>query len=112
MKKIFDLRGNRYQLLVAVDGQDAFDISHDFAGKIDLLVSNVQMPGITGPDLAAKLKESRPDMKIILMSGYSQGLLILDHGWSFIQKPFAPHAILDKIEQILAQPADGDAPRD
>ena len=100
VKKILQPQKDRYNLLLATDGQHAFEIAHTFEGKIDLLISNVQMPGITGPDLAARLKESRPEMKIMLMSGYPQGLLILDHGWNFLQKPFFPRAILQKIENF------------
>ena len=95
-------------MLLATDGQNAFEIAQAHEGKIDLLISNVQMPGMTGPDLAARLKESRPEMKIMLISGYSQGLLILDNGWNFLQKPFTPKAILEKVESILAEPVSGD----
>lgn len=107
VQKILAPRKDKYNVLLATDGQHAFEIADTYEGKIDLLISNVQMPGITGPDLAARLKESRPEMKIMLMSGYPQGLLILDNGWNFLQKPFFPKAILQKIEEILAEPVSG-----
>ncbi len=102
--KILDSRKDRFNTLIAVDGKDAFDIAARYEGDIHLLVSNVQMPGITGPDLAAALKQSRPNMRVMLMSGYPQGILLLDHTWHFLQKPFMPKAVIDKIESILAQP--------
>ena len=59
------------------------------------------MPGMTGPDLAKELKQSRPNLRVLLVSAYPQGILMLDSGWSFLQKPFLPKAILDKVRQTL-----------
>ena len=73
-------------------------------GTIDLLVSNVQMPNMTGPDLAKSLRQGRPGLRVLLISGYPQGLLMLDTGWWFLQKPFPPKAIIDKIHEVIAVP--------
>jgi len=70
--------------------------------KIDLLLSDVMMPEITGPDLATKLKQSRPEMKVILMSGFVGGeLLVLNHGWHFIQKPFVANELVARVNAVL-----------
>jgi DNA-binding response OmpR family regulator len=93
-----------YPLLIATDGPQALQIARTFAGRIDLLVSNVQMPGMTGPDLARELRRSRPGLRILLISGYSQGVLMLDQGWNFLNKPFRPSAILAKVKDVLSKP--------
>jgi FixJ family two-component response regulator len=75
---------------------------------IALLVSNVQMPGMTGPDLARELRRSRPNLRVMLISPDPQGVLVLDSGWSFLQHPFPQSAILDKVKQILNSPPSTD----
>ena len=96
------LKKDGYSILVATDGQEALQIAGEHpADGIDLLVSNVQMPGMTGPDLAKELKQSRPNLRVLLVSAYPQGILMPDSGWSFLQKPFLPKAILDKVRQTL-----------
>jgi two-component system cell cycle sensor histidine kinase/response regulator CckA len=70
--------------------------------NIDLLLSDVMMPGISGPDLATKLKQSRPEMNVILMSGFVGGeLLVLNHGWHFIQKPFVANELVARVNAVL-----------
>jgi DNA-binding NtrC family response regulator len=60
------------------------------------------MPGMTGPDLAKTLKKQRPKMRIILMSAYPDGaMLVLNYGWHFIQKPFMPLALVGRIKHVL-----------
>jgi len=59
-------------------------------------------PDLSGPDLALKLKESRPEMRVILMSGCPvDGMLVLNYGWYFIQKPFVPMQLVEKINEVL-----------
>ena len=79
-------------------------LAHEHDGAIDLLLSNVQMPHMTGPDLAKSLKQARPGLRVMLISGDPQGLLMLDTGWWFLQKPFLPKAIIDKIHEVMAAP--------
>jgi DNA-binding NtrC family response regulator len=77
-------------------------IEAKFAGTIDLLLSDVMMPDTSGPDLAKKLKKQRPQMRIILMSGYADGeLLLLNYGWHFMQKPFMPRALVGRVKDVL-----------
>lgn len=64
-----------------------------FTGTIHLLLCDVMMPDMCGPDLAKAMIARRSDMRVMLMSGYADGgLLILNHGWHFIKKPFLPAA--------------------
>ena len=70
-----------------------------------MLLSDVQMPGMTGPDLGEALKKSRSDMRVMFMSGFSGGdLLVLNYGWAFIQKPFVPVKLLEMIDVVLHTP--------
>ena len=98
------LREGGYDLMIAVDGQDALQKAEDRKGFIDLLVSDIQMPGITGPDLAAALRRTHPELRVMFMSAYPQGLLVLDTGWHFIKKPFLSKVLLEKIVQIMQKP--------
>ena len=87
----------------ACHGQEALEIAYRTDG-LDLLVSNIQMPGITGPDLAKQLPEIHPNLHILLISAYPQGVLTLDNGWHFFKKPFHPKALIEKIKQVLRDP--------
>ena len=92
-----------YSVLEAYSGPDAITISERHDGKIDLLLSDIVMPGMTGVELADQLKTLRPDMRIMFMSGYDDGRLVLHKGWQFIRKPFVPSALTRKIKDLLAE---------
>ena len=53
-------------------------------------LSDFQMPGMTGVDLATQITLQRPQIKVLLMSGYPSGMLVLNEGWQFLPKPFIP----------------------
>ena len=96
------LEDAHFTVLTASSAKKAIGIEAEFPGTIDLLLSDVMMPGMSGPDLAQKLKEERPKMRIILMSAYPDGaLLVLNYGWHFIQKPFMPQALVGRIKHVL-----------
>src|SRR6266851_7178017 len=87
-----------YEVLEAHCSRDAIELSEQHEGTIDLLLSDIVMPGgITGVELARLLKLSRPDMKVILMSGYDQTMLAGDTGWPFIPKPFKPSTLMESV---------------
>src|SRR5262249_19168629 len=89
------LQGGGYQVIEAAGGTEALKQSSHPQGHIDLLLSDIIMPRLGGRQLAARLSESRPDTKVLFVSGYTdpvgQGELILDAGQAFLQKPFYPH---------------------
>ena len=82
------LRSWGYRVISARNGREAMEIAEKHKGPIDLLVSDVTMPEMEGPELAEKLKAKRPRLRVILLSGYSPTGFVIQHGWKFIQKPF------------------------
>ena len=104
------LLSSKYTVLVAPSGEDALRQSREHKGTLHLLLSNVQMPGISGVELATQLNLERPEMQVMLMSGYASGMLVLNTGWHFLHKPFIPSQLLDLISSILNQPSLADAP--
>jgi len=91
-----------FEVLSASSVNEAMRVEADFSGPIQLLLSDIMMPDMCGPDLAQALKQRRPQMRVMLMSGYADGaMLVLNHGWHFIQKPFVPTALLGRVTEIL-----------
>ena len=99
------LRQAHFQVLSARDGADAVKVASKTEGRIDLLLSDVDMPLMSGPDLGLMLKETRPDLHVMLMSGGENGnLLVLNYGWAFIQKPFVSAKLVRMINEVLHSP--------
>jgi two-component system, cell cycle sensor histidine kinase and response regulator CckA len=94
-----------YTVLSAVSGEKALQWAKDFQGPIHLLLTDVVMPEMSGPELANHMASLRPGVKIIFTSGYTvdavarQGML--DPNVAFIQKPYRPKALAKKIRQVL-----------
>lgn len=95
------LKTGGFQVLTAEDGLIALEKARNHDGKIHLLLSNLQMPGMTGIELATQISVQRPDTKVLLMSGLTTGMLVLDKGWQFLPKPFVPDMLKQKIELML-----------
>jgi CheY-like chemotaxis protein len=77
-----------YRVLTAGTGSMGLAESRHFKGEIDLLLSDFQMPGMSGVDLATVMTVDRPQLKVLLMSGFTDGMLVLNEGWHFLAKPF------------------------
>jgi two-component system, cell cycle sensor histidine kinase and response regulator CckA len=97
------LVGFGYKVLMASDGAQALDVSQKYHGQIDLLLSDVVMPGIGGPELAIRLRMKRPTLRVLLMSGYDEHSLGAGGASysSFIAKPFRPEVLAKKIRDVL-----------
>ncbi|HSM85804.1 MAG TPA: response regulator, partial [Candidatus Limnocylindrales bacterium] len=80
-----------YNVLSAAGGKDALAMAREYQGTIDVLLTDVLMPELNGPELAETLRATRPDMKVIFISGYAQGALapagILKPGTVLVNKP-------------------------
>jgi len=91
-----------YHVLSADCAASAIKLAGETTMKIDLLLSDVDMPKMSGPDLGQLLKKGRPDMHVMLMSGGADGnLLVLNYGWAFIQKPFVPSKLVQMVTDVL-----------
>jgi signal transduction histidine kinase len=98
------LRSAGHHVLEASSGDEAVALSARHPGPIDLLLTDVIMPGMSGPELVAKLRGRRPAMTILFMSGYDNELVnkkSLETTASFLQKPFSPRALLKHIDTLL-----------
>ena len=92
----------RLHILQASSGGEAIDTASKYDGTIELLLSDIIMPGgLSGLELAECLTVSRPEIKVLLMSGNSSGSLSMKPGWRFLAKPFRPSDLLDQVEAIL-----------
>jgi two-component system, cell cycle sensor histidine kinase and response regulator CckA len=91
-----------FNVLSASGAQEAIQVESEFAEIIHLLLSDVMMPGMAGPVLAKQLQQKRPHMRVVLMSGFTDGaVLLLNHGWHFIAKPFQANALLNRVNDAL-----------
>jgi two-component system, cell cycle sensor histidine kinase and response regulator CckA len=97
------LAGLGYRVLLAHDGAQALAVSERYHGQIDLLLSDVVMPGIGGPELAVRLRMRRPTLRVLLMSGYDEHSLGAGGAGyaSFIAKPFRPELLAQKVRAVL-----------
>jgi hypothetical protein len=96
------LEGEHFRVLSADSGPAALRLAETTAETIDLLLSDVEMPEISGPDLGEVLKKTRPNIHVMLMSGGDNGnLLVLNYGWAYIQKPFVAEKLVQMIKEVL-----------
>jgi DNA-binding NtrC family response regulator len=96
------LENAHFTVIAAGNLKQAIRLEAEFPGTIDLLLSDVRVAGISGPKLAKRLKQSRPQMRVVLMAGYPGGaLLVLNYGWHYIEKPFLPTILVSKIKDVL-----------
>ena len=94
------LQRNGFTAIEAANGSEALCVASQSASAIEVLVSDVVMPGMSGPELARSLLASQPGIKVILMSGYTDLPPALEPDWEFLQKPFSPAALCDKLEKL------------
>ena len=93
-----------YAVLLAADGEEALDLSRRYNGDIHLLLSDVMMPRMDGLELVARLREERPTVPALLVSGKLSSELIEGNcDFDFLRKPFVPDQLRSKLEEILSR---------
>ena len=103
------LVNSNYNVLTASNGESGIQQARNYGGEIHLLLTDFQMPKMTGIELATALCVDRPDLKVLLMSGFTGGMLVLNEGWHFLAKPFIASQLRTLIRGLI--PAVADNPR-
>jgi CheY-like chemotaxis protein len=102
-RRVLDRAG--HTLLTAGNGDEALQVAADWPGSIDVLLTDVMMPGIHGQALARKLLQVRPDLRVIFMSGYAEdsvpALDRLDTPASFLGKPFTSASLTQAVAREI-----------
>jgi CheY-like chemotaxis protein len=102
------LRARGYPVLEAGDGVEALDVARHHGPGIDLLLTDVVMPRMGGPELAKRLVDIQPDIKVLYMSGYTdRGVVhhgVLDPNASFLQKPVSMDVMARRVREVLDAP--------
>jgi len=105
MHRLLEREG--YQLLSARNAEDAEAIARVYSGEIDLLITDVVMPGITGPQLADRLRPRHPGMRVLLVSGYRHDALdqkgLVGPGVQILAKPFSSTPFLRQVRMLVKQ---------
>jgi PAS domain S-box-containing protein len=97
---------NGYRVLQASHGNEALDVSLQHKGVIDLMVTDVVMPAMSGPELARRLAFTRPEMRVLYMSGYTDDAIVphgvLQDRAAFLQKPFTAEVFSRKLREVIS----------
>ena len=101
------LVGLGYTVKSAGSPEEALRLAREYDGEIDLLITDVIMPGMNGKTVAEKIGQARPTMKLLFMSGYTADVIahrsMLDPGVEFISKPFTIQQLSVKVRQVLGK---------
>jgi DNA-binding response OmpR family regulator len=104
------LREGGFTVMEAEAGTEALSISEQISLPIRLLITDIVLPGIGGPDVAAQLQGQRPAMKVLFISGYSDETIArqgIPSSASFLAKPFSPDVLLAKVREVLGASGPG-----
>ena len=105
------LERNGYTVLEAADGRTALSLINGEQDRVhvDLLLTDVIMPGMSGRELADQMKARRPQLRVLFMSGYTDDAVVrhgmLEPGLAYLEKPFRPPVLLRKVREVLRHPA-------
>jgi CheY-like chemotaxis protein len=99
------LTRERYRVLEAGSAEEASEVAGSFEGRIDLLLTDVMLPGMGGRDLAERLRESLPDLRVLYVSGFTDDESVRAGGFppgsKFLQKPFTLSALVAHVREAL-----------
>ena len=101
------LRRANYNVLEAENGEAALRVADSHPGKIDLLVTDMYMPGLRGPEVAQRLALTRPGLRVLFMSGYAEqdARTGVPEGANFLNKPFSGADLAKTVDAVLKGPA-------
>lgn len=103
VRTILESRG--YFVLDAPGGEEAFQVCRSYQGPIHLLITDVVMPKMKGPDVADRLRSIYPEMKVLFVSGHTADMIdqhgVLETGIQFLQKPFTPLDLESRVRELL-----------
>jgi CheY-like chemotaxis protein len=104
------LEGYGYRVITASNGKEAIRRSEDHKDAMNLLLTDVVMPGMSGGDLAHRLREKFPELKVLYMSGYTHNVIahhgVLEKHVHLIQKPFTGKDLAKKVREVLDRKQD------
>ena len=107
LRGVLESRG--YRVLGALSAEQALSLYQRHAAPVQLLLADVVMPGMSGPELAERLLEQQPDLRVLFIAGMPDSEQIRDHilrrGFDLLPKPFLPSELLRKIDEVLADRA-------
>jgi PAS domain S-box-containing protein len=99
------LKARGYIVIEASDGIEGMRVSDEYQSKIEILITDVVMPGMSGRELAKRVAAARPDIKVLYLSGYTEDAIIhegaLEPGTAFLQKPFTLQVLARKVREVL-----------
>ena len=99
------LRTANFLVLQADSGYNALALASRYEGRIDLLLANIKMEGLSGLHLGVALRKSRPDLHVMFTSSFPGGdLLVLNYGWAFIDQLSVPVKLLEMVNVVLHTP--------
>jgi DNA-binding NtrC family response regulator len=97
-----------HRVIAARSGPDALDVGRRSREPIDLLIADVVMPGLSGPEVAERLRAHHPEMHVLFLSGYTSHAALPERMTAepnaFLQKPFTAETLLAKVRERLARP--------
>jgi two-component system, cell cycle sensor histidine kinase and response regulator CckA len=103
-RDVLEMHG--YAVLEALDAADALRLGETHSGRLDLLITDVVMPRMSGPELARQLRVRRPELRVLCMSGYPEsaerGVAGAEPWTAWLQKPFSPGGLIAKVRECLA----------
>ena len=101
------LEKKSYNVLAATSAEEAFRMADEHSGAIDVLLTDVILPGLNGSDLSRILRKARPELRTLFMSGYTDDIIgchgVFDEGVNFLQKPFTIKTLIEKVAEVYLQ---------
>ena len=99
------LKSKGYTVMEACDGVEGLKVAEEYPDPIDILITDVVMPGMSGRELAQRVTAARPQIKVLYLSGYTEDAIlhegVFEPGTAFLQKPFTLHGLARKVREVL-----------